>query len=228
MQKLLQSRKELFEALDKPALHPLPSEPYVLANWKKARVNIDYHIELDGHYYSVPYHFAREQVDVRLTQNTLEVFHKGKRIASHRRLADLLQHRGRHSTLAEHMPKAHQRHSEWTPGRLINWAEKTGVYTAKIVEEILASRPHPEQGYRSCMGIIRLGKSYSSERLEAACKRACHFRAFSYKSVQSILQNKLDSEPLPPLEPEPQEKAKSIHPNVRGPSYYQHKTGFND
>ncbi len=219
-QKLPGSRKSLFEQLEKPVLRPLPVEAYVLAHWKKAKVNIDYHIEVDGHYYSVPFQFARQQVDVRLTSNTLEVYQQGKRIASHRRLPDLLQHRGRHSTLSEHMPKAHQQNLEWTPGRLINWAEKTGEYTAKVVEEILTSRPHPQQGYRSCMGIIRLTKSYGSDRLEAACKRACYFRAFSYKSIESILKNNLDREPLPD---ETKERTTTVHThvNIRGASYYQ-------
>jgi transposase len=219
-QKLPGSRKSLFEQLEKPTLRPLPVEPYVLAAWKKAKVNIDYHIEVDGHYYSVPFQFARQQIDVRLTSNTLEVYQQGKRIASHRRLPDLLHYRGRHSTLTEHMPKAHQKHLEWTPGRIITWAEKTGECTAKVVEEILASRPHPEQGYRSCMGIIRLAKTYGHSRLEAACKRACHFRAFSYKSVESILKNNLDREPLPDTAEEQDGKLHS-HANIRGASYYQ-------
>lgn len=219
-QKLPGSRKSLFEQLEKPVLRPLPVEPYVLAAWKKAKVNVDYHIEMDGHYYSVPFQFARQQVDVRLTLNTLEVYQQGKRIASHRRLPDLLQHRGRHSTFTEHMPKAHQKYLEWTPGRIITWAEKTGECTAKVVEEILASRPHPEQGYRSCMGIIRLAKTYGHSRLEAACRRACHFRAFSYKSIESILKNNLDREPLPDTAKERDGKVHT-HANIRGATYYQ-------
>jgi transposase len=121
-QQLPGSRKSVFDELEKSVLQPLPVQPYVLANWKKAKVNIDYHVQVDGHYYSVPYRYAREQVEIRLTQNTIEVFHNGSRIAAHRRLPDLLQHRGRRSTVAEHMPRSHQKHLEWTPQRLIHWA----------------------------------------------------------------------------------------------------------
>lgn len=224
-QKLPGSRRSVFMQHEKSALLPLPQQPYVLSQWKKAKVNIDYHIEVDGHYYSVPYRYAHKSVELRLTQNTVEVFFEGQRIAAHRRVADLLQYRGRHTTINEHMPKAHQRYGDWSPQRLILWAEKTGPYTAKVVEEILKSRPHPEQGYRSCMGLLRLGKTYSSERLEAACRRAFHIRAFRYKSVESILQNRLDAEPLEMNTPE-QDKQQSktsqptLHANVRGPGYY--------
>lgn len=217
-QKLVGSRKSVFESLEKPVLLPLPVEPYVLAEWKKAKVNIDYHIEVDGHYYSVPYQHARAQVDIRLTQQVVEVYFKGRRIAAHRRVPDVIQYRGRHTTISEHMPKAHQRHAEWTPQRLVHWAQKTGDYTTKVFEEIMARRPHPEQGFRSCLGIMRLAKTFGADRLEAACKRACHFKAFSYKSVQSILDNKLDQEPLPHTNKEP--NPPTLHPNVRGAAYY--------
>ena len=218
-QKLPGTRKEQFEAVDKPALRPLPQMAYTFAQWKKARVSIDYHVEITGHYYSVPYQYAKEQVEVRLTQHTLEVFHQGKRIASHQRLPDLLKHRGRHTTVKEHMPKAHQRHGDWSPQRLIHWAQKTGEHTAEVVERILESRPHPEQGYRSCLGIMRLGKSYGSERLEAACKRACYLQSYSYKSIQSILKHNLDEEPLP-TESQPSAPRRP-HDNLRGASYYR-------
>jgi transposase len=218
-QKLPGSRKSAFEELDRPLLKPLPATPFVLSNWKKARVNIDYHIEVDGHYYSVPYQHVRAQVDLRLTQNTIEVYLKGERIASHPRLAKLEIYRGKHTTIHEHMPKAHQRHAEWTPQRIVDWASKTGENTARVVETIMASRPHPEMGFRSCLGIMRLGKSYGQERLEAACRRACHFQAYSYKSVQAILKNNLDQEPLPSSQ---QAKPPAIpHPNLRGADYYR-------
>lgn len=219
-QQLPGSRKSVFEELEKPVLQPLPVQPYVLANWKKAKVNIDYHVQVDGHYYSVPYRYAREQVEIRLTQNTLEVFYGGNRIASHRRLPDLLQHRGRRSTVAKHMPKSHQKHLEWTPQRLIHWAQKTGEHTAKVIETILDSHPHPEWGFRSSLGIIRLGKRHGDERLEAACRRACHFGSYSYKSIESILQKQLDKEPLPTESNLPQIKP-THHANIRGASYYQ-------
>jgi len=218
-QKLPGSRKSVFEELEKPALRPLPPQPYVLSQWKKAKVNIDYHIEVDGHYYSVPYKYAHQAVETRLTQNTVEVYFEGRRIAAHRRLPGLLQYRGRHTTVAEHMPKSHQRYGDWSPQRLIHWAQKTGEHTAKVVEEILASRPHPEMGFRSCLGLMRLGKDYGSERLELACRRACHYRAFSFKSIQSILQNRLDAEPLDSDKPD-EETLPTLHVNVRGAGYY--------
>lgn len=220
-QKQLGSRKQLFEELDQPAMRPLPAESYDLASWKKARVNIDYHIEVEGHYYSVPYHYAREQVDVRLGQHSIEVFSKHKRIASHPRVSRVLSTRRRHSTIKEHMPKAHQRHSDWSPQRLINWAQKTGSHTAQVVEHILSAQPHPEMGYRSCLGIMRLGKSYSSERLEAACRRACHLRSYSYKSIKSILKHNLDQKPLGQEDNEEQSTSKQKHQNLRGAEYYR-------
>src|SRR5207302_7418425 len=152
--KLLGSRQELFDTLDRPALRPLPAQPYEYAEWKLARVNIDYHVEVDGHYYSVPYSLVKQQLDVRLSAQVVEIFHKGTRVASHQR-SPL---KGRHSTVAAHMPKAHQYYAEWTPHRLILWAAKTGEATAHVVEAILASRPHPQQGFRACLGIMRLGK----------------------------------------------------------------------
>jgi transposase len=144
--KLPGSRHTLFETLDRPALRPLPAQPYEYAEWKLARVNIDYHVEVEGHYYSVPYTLVRQQLDVRLSAAVVELFHKGKRVASHRRSA----HKGRPSTVAAHMPKAHQHYAEWTPQRLIHWAATSGPATAQVVETILASRPHPQQGFRSC------------------------------------------------------------------------------
>lgn len=217
-QKLPGSRKTSFERLDKPHLRALPAEAYTPARWKKAKVNIDYHVEVDGHYYSVPHALMKETVELRLTRNTVEVFHKSKRVTSHPRVPDLTRYRGRHTTTPEHMPEMHRLSREWTPERLIQWAQKTGAHTARVVEEILASRAHPEQGFRSCLGIMRLGKTYGPERLEAACRRACHFRAYSFKSVQSILKTKLDFEPLPATRPDT--TTQQTHRNVRGADYY--------
>jgi transposase len=211
--KLNTTRKELFETIERPALKPLPSQPYAFAEWKKATVNIDYHIELDGHYYSVPYQLIKHQLDVRLSAHTVEVLFKNHRIVSHLRSYT----RGHYTTLPEHRPKSHQRYLQWTPGRIIRWAAKTGPYTEELVTKILHSRPHPEQGFRSCLGIIRLGKRYSPQRLEAACLRALKIHALSYKNVASILKKGLDQQPLGP-----QPKAKVIvHPNVRGTQYYR-------
>jgi transposase len=216
--KLSGSRQQLFAALDRPALRPLPAQPYEYAEWKQARVNIDYHVEVEGHYYSVPYVLVRQQLDVRLSAQVVELFHKGKRVASHRRSP----FKGRHSTVAAHMPTAHQRYAEWTPQRLIHWAAHSGPATAQVVETILASRPHPQQGFRSCLGIMRLGKSYGDERLEAACQRALTLGACSYKSLESILKNGLDRRPLPPP---PEATAGPAHENIRGPHYYQDDRG---
>ena len=215
-QKLDGTRKELFEELDKPALMPLPSRRYYYARWSKARVNIDYHVEVDKHFYSVPYKFARKMVEVRLTTNTVEFFLKGNRIASHRRSF----YRHSHSTITEHMPKSHQRYLEWTPSRIINWASKNGPSTARLVEQILAARPHPEQGFRSCLGILRLGKKYDGKRLEAACNRALAIKSYSYKSVKSILATGLDKTPIEPgLKVKP--SAPIQHENIRGSDYYR-------
>jgi len=211
--KLPGSRLGLFETLERPALKPLPATPYEYAEWKKARVNIDYHIEVDGHYYSVPYQLVRQQVEVRLTANCVECFYKGQRVSSHRRST----HKGRHTTLPEHMPKAHQHYLDWTPERLVRWAEKAGPATAQLVATILASRPHPQQGFRSCLGIMRLGKTYGQQRLEAACQRALALDACTYKSLESILKHGFDRHPLTPDRVSP---PVIHHPNIRGPEYY--------
>jgi len=182
--KLPGSRQELFEQLDRPALQPLPAHAYAFAEWKKVRVNIDYHVDVEGHYYSVPYQLVRKSLDARYTARTVECFHKGQRVASH--IRSLLK--GHHTTVAEHMPKSHREYAQWTPQRLIRWAENTGPATAGVVQTILARRAHPQQGFRSCLGILRLGKSFSDERLEAACRRALKIGSCSYKSIDSILR----------------------------------------
>ena len=211
--KLPGSRRERFEQLDHPALKPLPAQRYVFAIWKKARVNIDYHIELDRHYYSVPYQLVKTQVEARLSAHTVEVFHRGKRVASHCRS----HQSGRHTTVTAPMPRPHREYAEWTPRRLVAWAQKTGPATGELIGYLLESRRHPQQGFRSCLGILRLGKHYGATRLEAACVRALHIGAASYKSIESILKHKLDREPLP----EPAQNTLPLsHDNVRGPKYY--------
>jgi transposase len=216
--KLPGSRHRLFASLDRPALRPLPARPYEYAEWKRGRVNIDYHVEVDGHYYSVPYALVKQPLDVRVSARVVEIFHKGQRVASHQRSP----FKGRHSTVAVHMPTAHQQYADWTPQRLIRWAASSGVATAQVVETILASRVHPPQGFRACLGIMRLGKSYSAERLEAACRRALTIGACSYKSIESILKHGLDRSPLP--EP-PASPAGLQHSNIRGPAYYHQSQG---
>jgi transposase len=211
--KLPGSRRELFEQLDRPALRPLPATRYEFALWKKARVHIDYHIAVEGHYYSVPYQLVKCQIEVRLTANIVEVLYRGQRVASHRRSYKAHGF----TTLPEHMPKAHRAYAEWTPQRLVRWAEKTGPATAALIHAILSARAHPQQGFRSCLGIMRLGKTYSDDRLEAACQRALVLRAHGYKHIESILKKGLDRQPLPAT----QQPALPIdHDNVRGPDYY--------
>jgi transposase len=216
--KLPGSRHRLFEALDRPTLRPLPAPPYAYAEWKRGRVHIDSHVEVEGHYYSVPYALVTQQLDGRLSAQLVEIFHKGHRVASHRRAVL----KGPPSTVTAHMPTAHRHYGEWTPQRLIRWAAGSGVATARVVEPILASRPHPQQGFRSCLGIMRLGKSYGAERLEAACRRALTLGACSYKSIASILKHGRDHHPLP--QP-PQGVPTPRHDNIRGPQYYHESPG---
>ena len=210
--KLPTTRRELFETLDRPALKALPEQRYPFVDWKTAKVNIDYHIEVERHFYSVPHQLTGEQVDVRLGPQVVEVLYKNRRVASHVRSYVP----GCATTNPEHRPKAHQEYLDWTPSRIIEWAAKTGPATASLVEIIMASKPHPEQGYRACLGIIRLAKRYSHERVEAACKRSLAIKGYSYKSVSSILKAGLDQVPLK------QETSKPgpMHQNIRGPEYY--------
>ena len=211
-----QSRRERFEALDRPALRPLPKDPFELSEWKHAKVNLDYHVEFDRCFYSVPHPLVHERVEIRATRTSLEVFHKGQRVALHQRPAYYAP--GGYVTKPEHLPKAHRQHLEWTPTRLIDWGASVGPQTGALVEAILESRPHPEQGYRSCLGILRLAKQYGNERLEAACERALEVRARSYRHVASILKNGLDRLPRKSA---PKPRALPLaHENVRGGDYY--------
>lgn len=213
-QKMPGSRRSQFEALDQPALRPLPAQPYVFADWKKARVHLDYHVEVDAHYYSVPYQLVKQEVDIRFTQRTVEAFFRGRRVASHIRS----YRKGRFTTLDEHMPKAHQEYLEWTPERLVRWAAETGPLTARMVETVLTARTHPQQGFRNCLGILRLSKDYGADRLENACRRALTLNSYGYRSVESILKNGLDRKPLPvPTPPAPV----IAHDNLRGSDYYR-------
>jgi len=213
LRKLKQSRRELFELFDRPNAVALPEKPYEYAEWKLATVNIDYHIEVDQHYYSVPFRLLREKLDIRLTAHTVEAFQKGERVVCHVR--SFIPHR--HSTLKEHMPPAHQNYLEWTPSRIVSWAQKTGPATAELVQKIIDSRTHPEQAYRSCLGILRLEKHYSGPRLENACLRALKFAALSFKALRNILENGLDR-----LEenPDGSQPALPDHENIRGSGYY--------
>jgi transposase len=213
-QKLAGSRRSLFETLDRPALRPLPPTRYELAEWRTAKVNIDYHIAVDGHFYSVPYALVRTTVRVRLTASMVEVLHEGKRVAAHLRSA----HRGRFTTEPTHRPKSHQAHLEWTPSRLVHWGTGIGPATGALVTTILERWPHPEQGYRACLGLLSLRKRYTDARLEAACARALTTGATSYKSVKSILGAGLDR--VVPDEPPPL-RLPATHAHIRGAAYYR-------
>jgi transposase len=212
MEHLGKSRRQLFEELDRPALRPLPAEPFEMAEWARARVNIDYHVAFAKHNYSVPYRYLHKKVEVRATERTVEIFYKGERIASHVR-DDTPYH---YTTLPEHRPDAHRAYLEWNPERFVRWAECTGPFAAEMVRRIMAGGPHPEQGYRASLGLMRLGTRYGNERLEAACERALAFDLVSYRGVRNILvagMDRLKAE-TPAVQPE------KPHANLRGPRYY--------
>ncbi|HEU0149874.1 MAG TPA: IS21 family transposase [Bradyrhizobium sp.] len=206
------SRRALFEELERSALKPLPAEPYVFAEWKQCRVGLDYHVEIEKHYYSVPHQLLRQKVWARITARTIEVFHRGKRVAAHLRSSS----NRKHTTVREHMPSSHQRYADWTPQRLRRQAGEIGRNTSALVEIILRERTHPEQGFRAGVGILRLAKTYGGERLEAACARALDIGARSYSSVNSILKNNLDRR-RPAV---PADGPAITHDNIRGPTYF--------
>lgn len=212
LRKIQRSRRQLFDELDRPAALPLTDRPYEFAEWKRPKVNIDYHVEIDHHYYSVPCRLVGESVDAKITASTIEILHNGERVAAHAH-----SHlRGRHSTTAAHMPPAHQHHADWSPSRILNWAGLAGPQTKALVQAIFDSRPHPEQGYRSAMGIMRLAKFVGKDRLEAAATRALAFKLTSYRAVSSILEHGHDKLPLLPVVRPPLPR----HHNIRGGDYY--------
>ena len=218
MRRYGKTRRQLFEELDRPALRPLPAQRFVWGDWKNAGVNIDYHIDVEHHYYSVPFTLVHERVDARFTASTVEIFYKSRRVASHVRSYV----RGGYTTNPEHMPKIHRDHAEWTPTRMLRWAETVGPKTAELVTAIIDEKPHPEHGYRACLGILRLGRRYGEPRLEAASARAVIVHSRTVSSVESILKRGLDRQPLP-VAPGTQEPPRPIlhHENVRGSDYYQ-------
>ena len=213
--KLPGCRQSAFESLDKPMLRPLPAHRYEYGVWKKARVNIDYHIEFEGHYYSVPHALVGKEIELRITAGAVECLHNSRRVAVHARS----KKRGAHTTVDEHMPKSHRAHMSWTPGKLLNWAISIGPATRDIVQYQLTHKAHPEMGYRTCLGLLSLARQYGNERLEAACKRALAIHSPYRKSVLSILQAGLDQAPLPQTDHTPDPVAPA-HDNVRGAEYY--------
>jgi transposase len=214
--KLAGCRETLFRSIDYPAMRPLPAARHVFSEWKKVRMGLDYHIDLgDGYYYSVPYTLIGKQLDVNYSEYVVEILYRGERVASHARL-----HCGdkKQSTLTAHMPEAHSKMAEWTPERIVSWGASVGVHTSKLIEALIKRKPHPQQAFRAAAGIIRLGKHYGNDRVEAACRRAFITNAISYTSVDSILKHRLDELPLP--QDSPQSSLPIFHDNVRGPGYY--------
>lgn len=205
------SRADLFATLDRPHIQPLPATPYAFARWKRARVAPDYHVEMDSSWYSMPFGLIREEVDVRVCGEIVEVFHKGRRVASHLRC----QGRRSYVTLPNHMSSAHRRHAEWTPARMLAQAAKLGPSVTAFCEAVMADRPHPEQGFRTCMGVLALAKSYDAARLDAACRRGLAIRARSVASIRSILKNGLDRAFI---EDRPEDRPLN-HANIRGQGY---------
>jgi transposase len=212
------SRKELFESIDKPALGQLRSTPYIFSEWKKAGINIDYHIEFDNHFYSTPYQLVKEQVDIRATSQTVEVFYKSKRVASHQRS----YRKGNFTTNPSHRPKSHQAQAEWTPERIIGWAKQKGDNIALFVQHLITTKPHPEQGYRAALGIIRLADKYSNDRLNKACSNAIAIGSISYRTVNNMLKNNMDNlDQTKKLKAnEKQQDFFTSNENVRGKNYY--------
>ena len=214
--KLAECRETLFRTVDYPAMRPLPAERHIFSEWKKVRMGLDYHVDIgDGYYYSAPYKLIGKQLDVNFSEYVVEILYRGQRVASHARL-----HCGnkKHSTLTAHMPEGHSKMAEWTPERIVNWGASVGVYAGKLIEALIKRKPHPQQAFRAAAGIIRLGKHYGNDRVEAACRRACLTNAISYTSVDSILKHRLDELPLP--QDSPQSSLPICHDNVRGPGYY--------
>jgi transposase len=209
------TRASQFAVFDKPSLRPLPAERYEIGQWRKLQVELDYHVPAEGHFYSVPYQLVGREVEIRIAAATVEIFHDGLRVASHARSFAL----DRATTIAEHRPKSHQQYLEWTPSRLLSWADAAGPHTAQLFRQILATKPHPEMGYRCCLGLVRLGGKHTTGRLEAAAARALHFGAYSFASIDSILRHHLENEPLPGLAVETQPAA-LLHQNLRGAAYF--------
>ncbi len=210
------SRRELFMSLDYPSALPLPLTAYEYAEWLKARVNLNYHIQVDDHYYSIPYQLLHQRLDVRQTASTIEAFHKGQRIAAHVRSSV----KGGYTTLSEHMPSRHRAYAEWSPARFIQWGAKIGEATALLIQQVLGTRTYQEQAFRSCLGIIQLSRSYTPERVEAAAKRALKYKTYSYRSMKAILSGGLDQRQDQDSQP-PGQLSLPLHQNIRGPEYYQ-------
>ena len=210
MRRLGVSRRHLFETVERPALATLPAEDYEFAEWRLARVSTDYHVEFKSFFYSVPHGLIRQQVDIRATARMIEIFHRGKRIAAHQR-----RYGGpRFGTDPDHMPSSHRRYAEWTPDRFRRWGASIGPETEGLVTAILASRPHPEQGFRTCLGVLRLYRDLPRERAEAVSARAVEIGGLTCKTITALIathkSNRHSTEPAAVME----------HANLRGPGYF--------
>ena len=208
------SRTELFTRLDKPALKALPSHPYRYVRIKKVRAHIDYHVDVDKHYYSVPYSLVKQMLEAHISAELVTIYHQGEQVAVHPRSRQL----GGHTTNEVHMPKAHQL-QKWSPERFERWAKKIGVHTYHFIRQTLARKRYPEQSYRTCIGLLNLQKTYTSSRLDAACERALHIGVLKMKVVKDILDKGLDKHPLPKEKPDLLRHIQ--HGNIRGNDYYQ-------
>jgi hypothetical protein len=213
MRRLNKSRRELFEEIERVGLKPLPVRPFEYAEWAQPKVDLSYHVEHDDHFYSVHFSLIGERLDLRATETTVEIFRRGARIESYPRSYA----KGKYTTRKEHMPRAHLDQVEWTPERLTSWAKQTGPKTVALLEAIMASKAHPQQGFKACLGILRQTKDYPPERVERAAARALHFRTLNSGSVASILKHNLDQLALPDEEPQ---RALPLHENIRGGGYY--------
>lgn len=212
-QKLPGTRREKFLQLDKPNLKPLPKVKYQYTEIKTAKVHVDYHVEVDRHYYSVPYTLIKEKVDIHVCNNTISIYHDNKRIVTHPRST----FKGRHTTISEHMPEKHKFKEKWTPERMRGWAESIGEFTFDVIDKIIQKRQVPEQAYRSCLAILTLAKKFSNERLERSCKIAIDIGAPHRKNIESILKNGLDN--LNEINQTSNVNV-SDHDNIRGQAYY--------
>jgi transposase len=220
MRHVKQSRRSLYERLDRAALKPLPAAPYEYADWKQVKLNIDYHVSLEDHFYSAPYTLIGQTLWCRAAARTIELFHKGKRVASHPR-SFVKYH---YSTVPEHRPASHRAHLEWTPSRLIDWGKSIGENTGALIEHVIRSKPHPEQGYRSALGILRLAKKHSEQRLELACAKAFKIRSPAYRTVKTMLDQRMEGAPLRAETQAPHDVHESTDrlgaTNLRGRGYY--------
>jgi len=212
------SRYSVYLADEKPFLAQLPTTPYELAQWKQATVQFNYHISVDKMQYSVPYEYIRQKVDVRITRNVIEVFFNNNRICSHVRLYG---QPGQYSTIEAHMPEDHQKYLKWDGNRFIEWARKIGTGTTITIKSILASYKVEQQGYKSCMGLLKLADKYSVERLEAACRKALSYTPHpSYKSIKNILATSQDKVLVPSTQDKPEKTDSDDYGFTRGADYY--------